>query len=234
MVRAELNKRGPLRVFEKSINGGLGKGHIGVLASKKGVGKTACLVHIATDKLFRGRHVIHVSFSQKVDHIISWYEDIFKVIAKKRVLVDAIDIHDEIIKNRVIMNFNSQGTTIDQVLVSLRAMMTEGNFPADSVIFDGYKLSEASPDDMNKLKTLASDADIELWFSVSLNGENPTFNEKGIPTVLEDRVKDLDVLITLKFEGDYVHFQVIKDHENMELKDMSLKLDPKTMLIARE
>jgi hypothetical protein len=113
-------------------------------------------------------------------------------------------------------------------------MMTEGNFPADSVIFDGYKLSEASPDDMNKLKTLASDADIELWFSVSLNGENPTFNEKGIPTVLEDRVKDLDVLITLKFEGDYVHFQVIKDHENMELKDMSLKLDPKTMLIARE
>ena len=234
MVRSELNERGPLRVFEKSINGGLGKGHIGVLASKKGVGKTACLVHIATDKLFRGRHVIHVSFSQKVDHIINWYEDIFKEIAKKRDLEDAIDIHDEIIKNRVIMNFNSQGTTIDQVLKSLSAMMTEGNFPADSVIFDGYKLAKASQDDMGKLKAFAKEANIELWFSVSLNGEDPTFNENGIPTLLVDRVKDLDVLITLKYKGDHVHFQLIKDHENIELKDMSLMLDPKTMLIARE
>lgn len=234
MVRSELNERGPLRVFEKSINGGLGKGHIGVLASKKGVGKTACLVHIATDKLFRGRHVIHVSFSQKVDHIINWYEDIFKEIAKKRDLEDAVDIHDEIIKNRVIMNFNSQGTTIDQVLKSLGAMMTEGHFPADSVIFDGYQLAEASQDDMDKLKAFAKEANIELWFSVSLNGETPTFNNDGVPTVLVEKIKDLDVLITLKYEGDHVHFQVIKDHENLEPKDMSLKLDPKTMLIARE
>jgi len=234
MVRSELNKRGPLRVFEKSINGGLGKGHIGVLASKKGVGKTACLVHIATDKLFREKHVIHVSFSQKVDHIINWYEDIFKEIAKKRDLENAIDIHDEIIKNRVIMNFNSEGTTIDQVLKSLGAMMTEGNFPADSVIFDGYKLAEASQEDLEKLKSFTKEANIELWFSVSLNGEDPTFNEAGVPTVLEDKIKDLDVLITLKYEGDHVHFQVIKDHDNLELKDMSLKLDPKTMLIARD
>lgn len=234
MVRSELNERGPLRVFEKSINGGLGKGHVGVLASKKGVGKTACLVHIATDKLFRGRHVIHVSFSQKVDHIVNWYEDIFKEIAKKRDLEDAIDIHDEIIKNRVIMNFNSQGTTIDQVLKSLGAMMTEGNFPADSVIFDGYKLADASQDDMDKLKAFAKESNIELWFSVSLNGENPTFNDAGIPTLLVDRIKDIDVLVTLKYEGDHVRFQVIKDHDNMETKDMSLKLDPKTMLIARE
>lgn len=234
MVRSELNERGPLRVFEKSINGGLGKGHIGVLASKKGVGKTACLVHIATDKLFRGRHVIHVSFSQKVDHIINWYEDIFKEIAKKRDLEDAVDIHDEIIKNRVIMNFNSQGTTIDQVLKSLGAMMTEGHFPADSVIFDGFKLAEASREDYDKLSSFAKKVNVELWFSVSLNGENPTFNEDGVPTVLVDKVNDLDVLITLKYEGDHVHFQVIKDHDNLEPKDMLLKLDPKTMLIARE
>ncbi len=234
MVRSELNKRGPLRVFEKSINGGVGKGHIGVLASKKGVGKTACLVHIATDKLFREKHVIHVSFSQKVDHIINWYEDIFKEIAKKRELEGAVDVHDEIIKNRVIMNFNSKGTTIDQVLVSLRAMITDGNFPADSVIFDGYDLSESSQEDCDKLKVFAKDVNIELWFSASLKGENPEFNDSGVPVDLEGRIKDIDVLITLKYEGEHVHFQVVKDHDNMETKEMSLKLDPKTLLIARD
>lgn len=234
MVRSELNKRSPLRVFEKSINGGVGKGHIGVLASKKGVGKTACLVHIATDKLFRNRHVIHVSFSQKVDHIINWYEDIFKEIAKKRDLEDAVDVHDEIIKNRVIMNFNSQGTTIDQVLTSLRAMITDGNFPADSVIFDGYDLSEAAQEDFDKIKAFAKEVNIEIWFSASLKGENPIFNANGVPSDLEARIDDLDVLITLKYKGDHIHFQVIKDHDNLEPKEMSLKLDPKTLLIARE
>ena len=49
----QLNSVSPLRVFENSINGGLGKGNLGVIVSKKGVGKTACLVHIATDKLSR-------------------------------------------------------------------------------------------------------------------------------------------------------------------------------------
>jgi len=234
MVRSELNKRSPLRVFEKSINGGVGKGHIGVLASKKGVGKTACLVHIATDKLFRDRHVIHVSFSQKVDHIINWYEDIFKEIAKKRDLEDAVDIHDEIIKNRVIMNFNSKGTTVDQVLTSLRAMIIDGNFPADSVIFDGYDLAEAEQEDFDKIKAFAKEVNIEVWFSVSLKWENPVFNANGVPSDLEGRMNDLDVLITLKYEGDHVHFQVIKDHDNLEPKEMTLKLDPKTLLIARE
>ncbi len=234
MVRSELNKRSPLRVFEKSINGGVGKGHIGVLASKKGVGKTACLVHIATDKLFRDRHVTHVSFSQKVDHIINWYEDIFKEIAKKRDLEDAVDVHDEIIKNRVIMNFNSQGTTIDQVLTSLRAMITDGNFPADSVIFDGYNLSEAAQEDFDKIKDFVKEVNIEVWFSASLKGENPVFNANGVPSDLEAKIDDLDVLITLKYKGDHIHFQVIKDHDNLEPKEMTLKLDPKTLLIARE
>ncbi len=234
MVKAELNKRSPLRVFEKSINGGVGKGKIGVIASKKGVGKTACLVHIATDKLFRDRHVIHVSFAQKVDHIINWYEDIFKEIAKKRNLENAVDVHDEIIKNRVIMNFNRDGISTDQVLASLRAMIVDGNFSADSVIFDGYDIAEADDEDVKKLKKFAEELGLEVWFSSSLKGEDPVFLDNGVPADLSSRIDDIDVLITLRFEGDYVHLQVVKDHDNLETKDMNLRLEPKTMLIARQ
>ena len=234
MVKTELNKRSPLRVFEKSINGGVGKGNIGVVASKKGVGKTACLVHIATDKLFSARHVIHVSFSQKVDHIINWYEDIFKEIAKKRELENAVDVHDEIIKNRVIMNFNREGTSVDQVIASLKAMIVDGKFAADSVIFDGYDVSDAAADDLAAIKAFAGEQNLEIWFSASLKGQDPVFLENGVPAELADRIDNIDVLITLKFEGDYVRLQVVKDHDNLETKDMNLRLEPKTMLIARE
>ena len=58
MVKEELVSRSPLRILEKSTHGGLGKGNLGVIAAKRGVGKTAFLVHMATDQLFQGNHII--------------------------------------------------------------------------------------------------------------------------------------------------------------------------------
>ena len=84
----ELNELSPLRAFDKSLHGGLGKGNLGVLVSRHGVGKTACLVHLATDKLFRNQHIIHVSFSGNVDHVISWYKEVFRQISENRDLED--------------------------------------------------------------------------------------------------------------------------------------------------
>ena len=51
MVKRELLKKSPLRKLDESLHGGVGVGNIGVIASRRGIGKTACLVHIATDKL---------------------------------------------------------------------------------------------------------------------------------------------------------------------------------------
>ena len=232
MVKAEINKRTPLRIFEKSIHGGVGKGNIGVLASRKGVGKTACLVHIATDKLFRGRHIIHVSFSSKVDHIMTWYEDIFKEIAKKRDLESAVDVHDEIIKNRVIMNFNQKGISAEAILRSVSSMIKEGHFEADCIVIDGYDLSLARPGDLAAIKSFAKDLDLEVWISLSLKGEEPIFDETGFPVELQDYIDSLEVIVTLKYEGDHVQLSVVKDHEDMHPRDMNLKLDTRTLLIA--
>ena len=235
MVKSELIKRSPLRIFEKSIHGGVGKGHLGVLASKKGVGKTACLTHIAVDKLFQERHVIHVSFASTVDHIINWYEDIFREIAKKRNLEHAVEVHDEIIHNRVIMNFNQKGVSIEQVVSSLEALIKDGNFPADAVIFDGYEVTERSAAELDKIRDFAEKQGVEIWFSVSLTEENGLlFNDQGVPVILESIVDKIDVIVDLRHEGDYIHLEVAKDHEILEHRDMQLKLDPKTLLIAED
>ena len=96
MIKRELNERSPLRILEKSTHGGLGKGNIGLICARKGVGKTACLVHIATDRLLRGLQVIHVSFAADTQHIMTWYEDIFSEIARRFSLDSARQVHDEI------------------------------------------------------------------------------------------------------------------------------------------
>jgi hypothetical protein len=232
MLKDELIKRSPLRILEKSIHGGLGKGQIGVLASPKGVGKTACLVHIATDKLIQGRPVIHVSYASRVDYIINWYEDIFTELAKKRKLEAAVDIHDELIRNRVIMNFKQDGARTEQVLRSLEAMIGFGKFAADAIIVDGYDFSVGAAEDLRQFKAFAQKTGVEVWFSASLKEEDgPLFDAAGLPALLKDVVGAIDVLITLHAQGDHVELKVVKDRDYAAPGLLKLKLDPKTLLI---
>ena len=55
----ELNHRSPLRVFERSVHGGLGEGNLGVVAASAGVGKSAFLTLLGVDSLLRNRRVQH-------------------------------------------------------------------------------------------------------------------------------------------------------------------------------
>lgn len=232
MIMEELISRSPLRILENSIHGGLGKGNIGALASRKGVGKTACLVHIATDKLFQRKPVIHVSYASRVDHIISWYEDIFRQLAGRTGLESAADLHDELVKNRVIMNFNQEGTRTEQVLRSLEALIQSGKFPAETIIADGFNFSAQSADDLARFKKFAGRMGLEVWFSASLKGPDPLFDERGIPHELGCCLDYIDVLITLHNLKDRVQLSLVKDHGYPAPGELRLSLDPKTLLIA--
>jgi hypothetical protein len=235
MVKTELIKRSPLRLLEQSIHGGLGKGNIGVLASRKGIGKTACLVHIATDSLFQEKHVIHVSFSNRTDHIINWYEDIFKEIARKRNLDSALSVHDEVIKNRVVMNFSQEGVKPEQIIKSLKAMIIEGNFAADLIIIDGYDFAISDPADVKKIKHFAEELDLSIWFSATVDPDDPVVKtQEGIPANLEAFIDDISVLISLTPIDDHVKLGLIKDHDYFPKEDLHLILDSKSLLIAEE
>jgi hypothetical protein len=232
MVKAELIKRSPLRILEQSMFGGLGKGNIGVLASRKGVGKTACLVHIATDKLFQGKPVIHVSYSSRVDYIINWYEDIFTEIAKKRNLEEAREVHDEIIRNRVIMNFKQEGSGTEQVLRSVEALITHGQFAAETVIVDGFDFLRSCREDLRMFRKFAQKLGLEVWFSASLRGEEPLFDDRGIPLLLKDCLDAIGVLVTLSSRQGLVRLFLVRNNQHPAPGELPLQLDPRTLLIA--
>ncbi|QEN09343.1 hypothetical protein EXM22_15665 [Oceanispirochaeta crateris] len=232
MVKKELTEKSPLRSLEKAVNGGLGKGNIAVIASKQGIGKTACLVHIATDKLMRNKHVIHVSYANKVDHIVNWYEDIFTEISKKRSLEGAMDVHNDIIHNRVIMNFSQKGIPVSQVLASVKAMMDNGQVGTDAIIIDGFDFTIGTAEDIKKFKDFALEEQIELWFSDSYKGEENFQDERGIPKNLVKALDDISVVLTLRAEQNYMVLKLVKDHKSIVSEDLQLKLDPKTLLIA--
>jgi hypothetical protein len=228
MVKEELVKRSPLRILEKTIHGGLGKGNLGAIAAKRGVGKTAFLVHLATDQLFQGKHIIHVSFSASTAHIIDWYEDIFFELKRRHKLDAAPAVHDEIVKNRVIMNFHQQGLSIAKITDSLKAMIREGHFDAEMIVVDGYDLAVAAERDIQSFKEFAEQMGLEIWFSVSL--PSPEAFESSIGP----HSRFFAILIRLIPMKGYIHLELVKDHDQTSFGDLHLKLDPKTMLIAKE
>ena len=230
----ELNALSPLRAFDESLNGGLGKGNLGVLVSRHGIGKTACLVHLATDKLFRNEHIIHVSFSGNVEHVINWYKEVFRQISENRSLEDAAVIYNEILANRVVMNFSQENVSVEKVLSSLETLIRQGSFNADAIMFDGYKLTVATEDDVRKIKQFAMDLRVEVWFSVSPVRPDVQFDDNGVPNTILKYENLIDVLIGLKYNEtmDKVIMTLVKAGETIDPKPMRVTLDPKTMLIS--
>lgn len=232
MLKEELIKKSPVRILEKGIEGGLKAGNIGVIASRKGIGKTSVLVQLALDKLMQGKKVIHVSFTTHTSYVISWYENIYTEVAKRKNLENFHDVHDELVKNRVIMNFNQEGVTTEQILKSLSALIVEGGFKADAIITDGFDFSRADAAHFAAVREFASSMGLEFWYSCTMVGEEPLVDKHNVPVLLREYIKDISVLILLEPKTEYIHFTVVKDHGRMNPEDLRIKLDAKTLLIA--
>ena len=234
MIKQELNQRSPLRILEHSTHGGLGKGNLGMFAARQGVGKTACLVHIATDQLLQGKQVIHVSFASNPSHIVDWYENIFREIAGQFGLESVMAVHDEMIRHRIIMNFNQAGIRLPQVIGSLRSMIRDGHFAADTVVVDAYDLAAVTAAELEQVRGFAAEQGLEIWFSVSLGYEQPCYDAAGVPSLLKGVIDAFSIVICLKPEKKHVHLHLVKDHDADVPPDLLLELDPKTLLIAEQ
>lgn len=232
MLKEEFISKSSVRMLEKSLEGGLGAGNIGIIASRKGIGKTSVLVQMALDKLIQGEKVIHVSFNAHTSYVISWYENIFDEIAKRKNLEDIGNLKDQLVRNRVIMNFTQEGVSVDQITRSLKAMIVEGGFGAKTVIVDGFDFSRGTVERFEKVKAFIQEMGLEVWYSCTLSGEDPLFDKNGVPIILRELLPLVSVLIVLEPMHDHIHFKVAKDHERANPKELSLKLDTKSLLIA--
>jgi hypothetical protein len=235
MINKELVSRSPLRILEKSTQGGVGKGNICMIAARKGTGKTACLVHIATDQLMQGKNIIHVSFAANPSHIASWYENIFAEIARRNSVENAAEINDQLTKNRVIMNFKQDGVTVTQVLSSIKSMIKDGGFNANVVIIDGYDFKRSNKEEFAGFKRFAEELQIQLWFSATTHRDDPSKDENGVPMILTPFMESTSILIVMEPGEGYIHLNLVKDHDKYPPRDsLRLKLDPHVMLIAEE
>jgi KaiC/GvpD/RAD55 family RecA-like ATPase len=234
MLKQELIRKSPVRILEHSIHGGVGKGNIGVFASRKGVGKTACLVHVATDRLLDGGRVIHVSFGDTSDHIVDWYEDVFEEIARRSGLDNAREVHDEIVRNRVVMHFRQDGIHITGIRSRVHTLIEQAHFAADTMVIDGYDFSRSDAAEIAAFRQFATEHGLELWFAATVPRAETGWDGTTVPRSLSHVVDHIAVCICLKPEEQRVRLRLVKDHEAAPSQELHLTLDPQFLLIDEE
>ena len=232
MLREELIKRSPIRILEKTIHGGLGKGNLGVFTARKGVGKTACLVHLAIDRLLKHEKVLHVSFAEEPQHIKHWYKQVFNEVSAAYKLENPIENFEEMVSNRLILHFRASEVDLAQVRETLNLFIKQTDFQPDLIIIDGFDFYEATQQQMDFFKEGAIMRDAEIWFSATLHREALQLDEDGIPAPVNRFKQDLAVIIMLDPTHDNIELQLLKDHDNTDVSRLQLKLDPSTLLIA--
>jgi KaiC/GvpD/RAD55 family RecA-like ATPase len=133
----EFKKGSALRMLERSPEKGLGRGNLGVLVARAGVGKTACLIHIAFDRIFRDGRVVHVSLQDGPDKISSYYNVILSELLKAFRLKDERETRTLMEKNRMILAYLNQSFDLRRLRENLKNLSEKAGFRADALVVDG-------------------------------------------------------------------------------------------------
>ncbi len=244
MDLSEITEKSPMRVLEKSINTGMGPGSLGVIMARAGVGKTACLVHIAIDRILLGKQVAHVSIDESSDRVRAWYQETARNLANYYGVTESQNgqeapgiagtlqtlVKSNIEGNSVILNYSKSTFSIDRLRQSLKTLKEQLNFQPSMLVIDDVDFEMVDRTFFEKAKELAKDANLEIWFSARCFHEPKRTNERGIPYPC-DEIDDLfDVIVLLKPSPPIITLQVLKGNGYSE---EGIHLDPKTMLLKK-
>jgi hypothetical protein len=233
MHSKELNERSPLRLLEQSIHGGLGRGNVGAVVARHGVGKTAFLVGVALDDLMRGRKVLHVALDEPVDKIRDYYDEIFMDLARTSNLDNIGEERLEIERNRNIHTYIGNAFSVAKLREAIAFLKAHMHFEPAALIIDGYRFEKASLADLAELRKVAQEINGELWMS-AVTHRDSSKNERGVPEPLARLEAGFDVILEMDQTGSRVNLSLLKDHNNPDVSDVRVSLDPTTMLLIQE
>ena len=216
----------PLKILEESSGKELGRGNLGVLMSRAGVGKTACLIHIAFDKLFRKEKLVHISLEDLPEKVSSYYNVLFSELVKALKLENEQETRMILEGNRMILAYLKQSFEIGRLRENLKSLAENAAFSPDILIVDGLDFEKADRGLFEGFKEIATQFQVEVWFSALCHRHMTEINERGIPYPC-DHIDDLfGIIIQLQPTQSGIILKLLKDQEGRPKSDIQVKLDP--------
>lgn len=220
----------PLKILEQSSRRGLGPGNLGVLIARAGVGKTACLIHLALDKIFRGEKLIHVSLEEGPEKVTAYYNVIYFDLLKALNLGDNDEYRMRIDRNRMILAYLNRSFDLDRLESNLKNLAERLDFRPNTIIIDGLDFEKAGRGMLEGLIKTGRSFGAEIWLSALSHRHITETNERGIPHPCAAVDDLLSIIIQLVPEPSGIFLRLLKDHDRAGDPNVSVKLDPNTFL----
>jgi len=225
MVKQDLYEKSPVRLFDAATDGGLKAGELGLVTSKKGLGKTSVLVQFGMDTLLQDKQLIHVTFDLHSSNVIFWYDAIFTEISKKKNVGNAEELKSSVVSKRTILNFSLDNFTLSKVVSTLNALKA-GGIAVSGVVMDGIDFAKVTEGDINAVAQYAAAEKVTVWTAATADGD------KLADSVPADLAKYFAAVVHLNQKNDGVYVDVLKMRDKKDVST-NIKLDTKTLLMTK-
>ena len=194
------------------LNGGLGRGEIGVVTAPTGVGKSHWLVHVGCEALRVGKNVIHYTFELSERSVGLRYDSNLCDIPSNEV----VDRKDEVISNYenselgrlIIKEFPTGSATVLTLRNHIEKLLLKSFVPSLIVIdYADIMRSTRKYDSLRhelkliyeELRNLAMDMNIPIWTASQANRESANSSVVGLENMSEAYGKAMvaDVVVSL-------------------------------------
>jgi hypothetical protein len=228
LKRRFLNARSPLRLLEKGLHGGVGPGNLAAVIAGPGVGKTSFLVGVAVDELLRDGRVLHVSCAHPVAHVRAHYDTVFEELASSRHLENERLIHHEIDQRRSVRVYPPNTLTPAKLRDAVKLERETGGAPS-LIVLEGFDAASLTRSDLEDVRELASELSAEVWIESTSEQERSV----TIPPGVEALADLISVIVALEPAEEVVTLRALKDHDNPDVSELHVALDPRTLLLVR-
>ncbi len=232
MYRKEVNERSPLRLLDKSIHGGLGRGNLGVVLARAGVGKTAFLVQLGLDDLLRERKVLHVSLDATIERVRTWYDELFADLCRYTDLEDPAAARLLLERNRMIQVYGEGSFTVEKLRGVTMVLRDHADFEPDAILVDGLDWAKAGEGVVPGIKELARELDAELWVTALTHRHVTGKDPADLPPPCDRFDAAIDVAVFMAPRGEHVDLRLLRDHDSKELMATTLELEPVSLRLS--
>jgi len=223
-----LVQQNPLRVLNMNKE----QNQMGLVMARAGLGKTALLVQIALDAILRGKRVIHVSIGESIDKTKTWYGDILQLILQEHSVTRPHELIDMVAQHRMIMTFKVAAFTRSRLEERLNDLVLQDIFRPNCLIVDGFDFVKTTREDLEDIKNLLENMNMQAWFSAICHREDPRISPTGVPAPCHEIDDLFDMIVLLKPQANSsIQLDIIRNYGEQVEGGKSLSLDPTTMMV---
>lgn len=223
-----------VQMVDRTLGSPLKAGELGVVLARAGVGKTACLTHIALEQLLRGEPVLHVCIDDSPDKIKVWYKEFLRNLSESQSSEEAASLKQRIAPLRFILAYLHQAFNPAKLELSLNNLREQAKFCPSMVVLDGLDFDRVSRPLLETLREFAQQHQVSLWMSARTHRHRSQTNERGVPYPCHELDDLFEAILLLEPLPEAIRVRAIKHQDLVNPKHGDVLLNTQTYLMLKD